>query len=166
MVISMDTDSLKDGNLQGTRILCLPGYGFIMKGTDVTVHGDPFDDPNTQRYDFRGRPNNGDMVIPIQVGVPFTDGNIYNYSLTGNPYPSALNLYECSGMRDNTEIDSFKFWDEDRSINSHLYVDNKGGYGTWLPGANDADPGIYTVPTFLDYDNSGNPSGGSTDMGA
>jgi len=143
-----------------------PGYGFIMKGTDVTVHSDPFADPNIQRYDFRGRPNNGDITLPIQVGVPFTDGLTYNYTLAGNPYPSALNLYDVFYDADNIEIDSFKFWDEDRSINSHYYIDNKGGYGTWLPGVDANDPGLYTVPTFLNYDNSGNPSGGSTGNGA
>ncbi|MEM7187313.1 MAG: T9SS type A sorting domain-containing protein [Bacteroidota bacterium] len=142
------------------------GRGFIMKGTEETIHGDPFNDPNTQRYDFRGRPNNGTMQLPVQVGVPFTDGIIYNYTLAGNPYPSALNLYDVFNDPDNTEIDSFKFWDEDRSVNSHLYVNNKGGYGTWLPGASDTDPGLYTAPTFLSYDNSGVPTGGSTGTGA
>ena len=150
----------------GTNDIVPPGRGFIMKGTDITVHSDPFADPHSQRYDFRGRANNGDMVIPVQMGVAFTDGVTYNYSLTGNPYPSALNLYDVFYDADNTEIDSFKFWDEDRSVNSHLFVDNKGGYGTWLPGASDTDPGIYTVPTFFNYDNSGNPSGGSTGTGA
>jgi hypothetical protein len=140
------------------------GYGFIMKGTDVTAAGVP--ETQNQRYDFRGRPHSGDLVLPIQFGVVATDGNTYNYTLTGNPYPSALNLYAVFNDADNVEIDSFKFWDEDRTINSHYYIDNKGGYGTYLPGLNETDPGTYVVPTFLNYDSSGAPSGGSTGSGS
>ncbi|RLD23232.1 MAG: secretion protein, partial [Bacteroidetes bacterium] len=43
----------------GTGDVVPPGRGFIMKGTDVTVHIDPFSDPQNQLYDFRGRPNSG-----------------------------------------------------------------------------------------------------------
>lgn len=136
-----------------------PGRGFIMKGTDVTAAGVP--ETQNQRYDFRGRPNNGDMVLPTQTGVAFTDGLIYNFTLAGNPYPSALDLNLVFNDTDNAEIDSFRFWDEDRTINSHLYVDNKGGYGTWTPGLTPyADGGNYVVPTFIAYDNGGNPIGG------
>lgn len=158
--------TLQRWRYNGTGDNVEPGYGFIMKGTDVTVHGNPLTDPQNQVYDFRGRPYNGDITLPIQFGVAAVDGTTYNFTLAGNPYASALNLYDVFNDPDNTEIDSFKYWDEDRSINSHLYRDNKGGYGTWLPGANDTDPGIYTVPTFLNYDDAGNPSGGSTGNGA
>ncbi len=136
-----------------------------MKGTDVTVHGDPLSDPQNQLYDFRGRPNNGDVTLPIQFGVAAFDGTIYNYTLAGNPYPSSLNLYDVFWDPANTEIIQFQYWDEDRSINSHFYLDNKGGYGTWLPGGNDTAPGTYTVPTFLNYGNGGIPSGGDTGFG-
>jgi hypothetical protein len=141
-----------------------PGYGFTMKGTDVTAAGVP--ETQNQLYDFRGRPNNGDIVLPIQMGVAARDGIIYNYTFAGNPYPSALNLHAVFNDPDNVEIDSFKYWDEDRTINSHLFVDNKGGYGTYLPGATETDAGTYTVPTFLNYDSSGAPSGGSTGTGS
>ncbi|NNM22444.1 MAG: hypothetical protein HKO54_02725, partial [Flavobacteriaceae bacterium] len=152
----------------GTGNVVPVGYGFIMKGTDVTVHGDPFTDPQNQLYDFRGRPNNGDITVPVQAGVVATDGNTYNFTLTGNPYPSALDLKDVFYDADNTEIDSFRYWDEDRSINSHYYVDNKGGYGTWIPGpqADDLNPGVYTVPTFFNYDHSGNQGGSTGMMGA
>jgi hypothetical protein len=144
------------------------GYGFTMKGTDVTVHTDPFSDPQNQVYDFRGRPNNGIITMPTQTGVAFTDGVQYDFTFTGNPYPSALDLNKV--FIANPNIDSFKYWDEDRSINSHNYTANKGGYGTWIPGPGDpyATGGVYSKPTFLSYDNSGNPIppiGGET-MGA
>ena len=138
------------------------GSGFTMKGTDVTSHADPYNEPQNQNYDFRGRPNNGDFTYVTQVGVPFTDGVIYNFTFAGNPYPSALNLYRVYDDPDNTEIDSFAYWDEDRSINSHNYRDNKGGYGVWMPGTSETDPGTYTVPTFMNYDDSGTPIPGPT----
>ncbi|NNM10156.1 MAG: T9SS type A sorting domain-containing protein, partial [Flavobacteriaceae bacterium] len=132
-----------------------------MKGVGVSTHSDPLTDPINQNYDFRGRPNNGD----ISVGVMANES-----TLSGNPYPSALDLFLVFWDADNTEIQMFKFWDEDRSINSHLYRDNKGGYGTWIPGSSNyatvhTAGGIYTRPTFLNYDNGGNPSGGDTGMG-
>ena len=139
------------------------GYGFTMKGTDVTASGMP--ETQNQLYDFRGRPNNGDIVLPIQMGVAARDGVVYNYTFAGNPFPSALNLHAVFNDADNVEIDSFKYWDEDRTINSHLFIDNKGGYGTYLPGATETDAGTYVVPTFLNYDSSGSPSGGSTGTG-
>ncbi|MBL4663417.1 MAG: T9SS type A sorting domain-containing protein [Flavobacteriaceae bacterium] len=134
-----------------------PGYGFIMKGTDVTLPGVP--ETQNQVYDFRGRPNNGDMVINIQTGVAFRDGNFYNYSLTGNPYPSAIDLNLVFNDASNFgKIDSFHFWDEDRTVNSYLYRDNKGGYSTWIPGPGDpyVTGGQFTLPMFYSYDHSGN----------
>jgi hypothetical protein len=141
------------------------GYGFTMKGTDITYHSDPFSDPQNQVYDFRGRPNNGDITLPTQTGVNW-NGIQYDFTLTGNPYPSALDLNKV--FIDNTNIDSFKYWDEDRSVNSHYYVDNKGGYGTWIPGPGDpyVTGGVYSAPTFMSYDNSGNPTTPSGGTGA
>jgi hypothetical protein len=140
------------------------GLGFTMKGTNVTSHGNVHEDPNNQKYDFRGRPNNGDITV-----ATVNDGSI----LSGNPYPSALDLnrlfYDTSASDSdgvdnggNSEITEFRFWDEDRSINSHLFINNKGGYGTWIPGPggsnpNGTDPGLYAVPTFVSYDAAGNP---------
>lgn len=148
----------------GASDLVPPGYGFTMKGTDVTVHSDPYNEPQNQRYDFRGRPNNGNIALPAQTAaIPFTDGNNYYFTFTGNPYPSVLDLNLFFNDADNQEIDAIRFWDEDRSINSHLYIDNKGGYGTWIPGPTPyVDGGVYTAPNFMNYDSQGNPT---TDTG-
>ncbi|MFC7357367.1 T9SS type A sorting domain-containing protein [Jejudonia soesokkakensis] len=129
------------------------GYGFTMKGTNVTTHSNQYQDPNNQRYDFRGRPNNGDIVVPMTA-----DG----FVLSGNPYPSALDLV--AFYNDNPDLNSIIFWDEDRTINSHFYRDNQGGYGSWT--VNGTNPGgIYTVPTFMNHDNSGNPTTPTGDVG-
>lgn len=135
-----------------------PGLGFTMKGVGVSAPGgSPFNDAMNQTYDFRGRPNNGNISVPVLANES---------TLAGNPYPSALDLNLVFNDPDNVEIQEFRFWDEDRSINSHNYIDNKGGYGTWIPGP---DPyvtgGVYALPMFLNYDASGNPSGGSAGSG-
>lgn len=140
------------------------GRGFIMKGVG-TANADI-------TYDFRGRPNNGEFIIPTQTGVPFFDGNLYDYTLAGNPYPSALNLYRVAYDSDNwigppsggnpgttAIINSFCYWDEDRGVNSHLYSQNRGGYGVWLPGVDENDPGTYTVAPFLAYNSDGTQNG-------
>ncbi|MGV6829913.1 MAG: T9SS type A sorting domain-containing protein [Flavobacteriales bacterium] len=124
------------------------GTGFLMKGVGP--------DNTSFNYDFRGRPNNGNMTI-----------NVYNGELTlsGNPYPSALDLNRMFWDPDNSEIVSFKYWDEDKTKNSHYYSQNAGGYGTYVPGASNPngnpgdigfEAGLYTIPTFSIYDAAGN----------
>lgn len=135
------------------------GSGFTMKGTDVTVHSDPFNEPQNQLYDFRGRPNNGEIALPVETtGITWGDGNAYYFTFSGNPYPSALDLNLVFNDPDNVEIESFCYWDEDRSINSHLYVDNKGSYSTWIPGVDPYNTGgEYTMSAFMNYDSAGHP---------
>lgn len=145
------------------------GKGFIMKGTDVTAAGVP--ETQVQNYDFRGRPNSGDITLALPsstlVGTEFENGN----TLIGNPYPSALDLNLFFYDPDNNDTDGsgmkfsmIQFYDEDRTINSHMYLDNKAGFGTWTPGPYQPDlsvgvynPGNYVVPQFQNFDNSGNP---------
>jgi hypothetical protein len=124
-----------------------PGYGFTMKGTNVTTGGTYNVDTNNQFYEFRGRANSGDIVVDLAP-------NAGAVTLAGNPYPSALDLTAFFNDPANNGVASIMYWDEDRTVNSHYYVDNKGGYGTWIPTL-DGD-GQYTVPTFMNYDNNGN----------
>ncbi len=136
-----------------------PGYGFSMKGTNTSTGATANDDPNVQQYDFRGRPNTGD----IEVNLTGDEG-----TLAGNPYPSALDLAKFFYEPGNESIDEILFWDEDRSVDSHYYVDNKGGYGSWIPltaGAGNTLPGMYTPAPFLSYDNNGDPENTAGDPG-
>lgn len=149
------------------------GRGFIMKG----VNRDNAPSLHDFVYDFRGRPNNGTFTLNA---VPPVDPLTTEQILTGNPYPSALDLNrlfydtragDANGddTLENSEISEILFWDEDRTINSHLYIDNKGGFGVWVPGASEPDgtsAGTYTVAPFLNYNGAGNPSGGQTGVGA
>ena len=140
-----------------------PGYGFTMKGTNETTVAQgttPYADANNQYYELRGIPNSGNISIDVQtddVGAnPETSTNV---TLAGNPYPSALDLAAFFLDPDNQEIDKIMYWDEDRTINSHYYVDNKGGYGTWIPGSNNLESvsstGDYTVATYYNWSNGG-----------
>ncbi|WP_035336302.1 T9SS type A sorting domain-containing protein [Dokdonia sp. PRO95] len=164
-----------------------PGYGFTMKGvagtdntTIATEVSQPENNPgDSQRYDFRGRPNSGD--IQIAVG---TD----QQTQVGNPYPSALDLnhFLIKNSRGESEPNSYAysytspytgevinktidrkrvttgtayFWDSDPLALSHYLVDYKGGYGTYSPmGVIDGD-GIYVNATFLTYDITGESTG-------
>ena len=148
------------------------GQGFIMKG--VSRIGTPGNHDFV--YDFRGRPNNGTISFNT---IPVT-GSDMEQVLTGNPYPSALDLnrlfYDTqegdapgTDNLENSEIESFLFWDEDRTIDSHFYVDNKGGFATYIPGPSDPDgtsPGSAVQAPFLNYDSAGNPTTPTGDMGA
>ena len=128
------------------------GEGFTMKGssgTDAsfTVNGIQNNPGGKQRYDFRGKPNDGTIEIPVKPG---------EWTLTGNPYPSAINLsafliaeLNCTGIA--------YFWEQDKTVDSHYLADYKGGYGTYSPGSLPNEVGEYIRAPFYSYDGAGNP---------
>ena len=122
------------------------GEGFTMKGTSginaTTVDGvQDNPDGKHQRYDFRGKPNDGTIAIPVLLG---------EWTLTGNPYPSAINLQAFLNGESNCTGIAY-FWEQDKTINSHYLADYKGGYATYS-----AKFDIYTPAIFYSYDGSGN----------
>lgn len=135
-----------------------PGYGFTMKGVNEISGGSPNFDGG-QRYDFRGRPNNG----TITVGVGNDNG-----TLAGNPYPSALDLKKF--LQENAQdsgagtvlMDPWvEFW-ESQEEGSHLLTSYLGGYARYVPlgfapGTNDgyANNGTYQDPVFRRTNNDG-----------
>ena len=126
------------------------GEGFTMKGssgTDTTptpVDGVQNNPGSSQRYDFRGKPNDGTIDIPVLVD---------KLTLTGNPYPSAIDLKLFLEEEKNCTGTAY-FWEQDKTVNSHYVADYKGGYGTYSPiGAPD---GIYLNATYFSYDGAGN----------
>lgn len=159
------------------------GEGFTMKGvsgsdntTVLAVQNNP---GNNQRYDFRGKPNDG--TINITVGN--VDGpNYENRTLTGNPYPSAINLnaflLENSGFNINFGTGAVSgggatnvingnayFWEHVKPATSHYLNQYVGGYGTYTPnGVNIGTPGTYVAATWNTYNGDGTPNttGGST----
>lgn len=138
----------------GTTTTLAPGEGFTMKGTSgsdaVDPEGTGANNPGgtgAQRYDFRGKPNDGNITITVGAANAST--------LTGNPYPSALHLNAflldplnnaCTGIA--------YFWEQDKTTNSHLIKAYRGGYATYSPGSLGSN-GIYVPATFNSYNGDG-----------
>ncbi|MFK5959675.1 MAG: choice-of-anchor D domain-containing protein [Lutibacter sp.] len=106
------------------------GEGYTMKGSSGNL---PI--ITNQNYVFKGKPNNGDITLPIAVG---------NDRLIGNPYASAIDADEF--IKDNIKetINSkvgrnianvfngaLYFWHHFGEENSHNLKDYVGGYATY-----------------------------------
>lgn len=93
-----------------------PGLGFTMKGTSGSN--------SNQTYDFRGKPNSGTItntVLPSQ------------WTLIGNPYPSALDALKLIHDPQNVAAitGTLYFWQQDLSILSHVLQNYVGGYASY-----------------------------------
>lgn len=89
------------------------GQGFTMKGSAVAE--------DKQNYVFTGKPNNGDINVPIAAG---------NLNLAGNPYPSAIDADQF--IRDNTDsmVGTLYFWEHYSTNYTHITELYQGGYAT------------------------------------
>jgi hypothetical protein len=127
------------------------GQGFTMKGSLGIDSTQPYAEISannaagtSQRYDFRGKPNSGSITI-----------NVANdkYTLTGNPYPSAIDLNMFLTDEDNIPyIDGTAlFWEHDKNANTHLIAQYRGGYGIY-----NGSTSVYSPATFYTYDIGGN----------
>lgn len=132
-----------------------PGLGFTMKGTDgsdaTNIYGDGVLNQNAgagQRYDFRGRPNDGNVSVTVAPA---------QWTLTGNPYPSAL--FVDAFLLDTGNATAIRgeayYWEHNKAINSHFLADYEGGYGTYVPGTIAEGDGVYTAAMISTY----NPDG-------
>lgn len=118
------------------------GYGFIMKGTTGSTQA------SGQLYDFRGIPNQGDIIVVVEDD---------KQTLTGNPYPSALDAAAfLHDARNKLVLDdaSIRLWEQDQSITSHYLKDYEGGYYTFTINA-DGTVASRVVAPFYTY----NPDG-------
>ena len=144
------------------------GYGFTLKGS-----------PNVNNVlDFRGRPNNGDISIDcIFTGVdvdPSSGPTNQVETLTGNPYPSALDLKLFltdgfgssmpTGTNNRNVLNGEAFFWEQKPVGSHNLADYEGGYSIYTPGdpTNLADNGSYVVAPFENYNLDGSVNGITT----
>jgi hypothetical protein len=110
----------------------LPGEGFTMKGPLGTA---PI--AALQNYVFKGLPNNGDIILPLNK-ISGTDDV---ERLIGNPYPSAIDADEFildnistteGGTNANTIINgALYFWDHFGKEDSHILKEYVGGYATY-----------------------------------
>lgn len=117
------------------------GYGFSMKGTSGSG--------NNQRYDFRGKPNSGTLAVSVAAEL---------WTLSGNPYPSALDsrkfIHDPQNKAAITGV--LYMWDQDLSVNSHYVYDYVGGYAAYTINAVSIPPIETFIPaTFNTYDEDG-----------
>ncbi len=115
------------------------GEGFSMKGTSGSA--------NNQLYDFRGKPNKGTMAINVLPN---------QFTLVGNPYPSALDALAYIHDPENAAVinGTLYYWEQDLNVNSHLIREYDGGYATYTISA---DGTLVTAlpATFSTYDDNG-----------
>ena len=132
------------------------GEGFTMKGTsgnDTTVadaiEGVQNNAGNKQRYDFRGKPNDGTISVAVSNG---------NFTLVGNPYPSAIDLgaYLLDPANAAVINGTAYFW-EQSVVNTHVLNQYQGGYGKYTVG------GGYLPADIWSYNGDGTYN---TDTGA
>lgn len=124
-----------------------PGEGYTMKGVsgtnmNVVLYGISNNPGNKQRYDFRGRPNTGNITLEI---------NKDKSRLVGNPYPSALDLN--AFLQENKSITGIAYFWDSSPVTSHYLNEYEGGYGAYSPAAGNNG---YVPAVFSKYDGSGN----------
>lgn len=178
---SMSNNYFQWNPMGGTGLIG-PGEGFTMKGvsgSDATNIGElTVNNPgNNQRYEFVGKANDGTIAIPVTT----TAGQYVNSSLTGNPYPSAINLnyfllansghvinsdgtYTTGGPVNVINGRAY-FWQHEKPATSHLLAQYIGGYGVYVPNNTNANsPGTYNNAPMSTYtlDGSVNIPGSST----
>ena len=136
----------------GNASTIAPGEGFSMKGTSGTDSANPegtgiVNNPGSaQRYDFRGKPNDGNITINLGAN---------NSTLTGNPYPSALHLNAFLLDASNAATRGIAyFWEQDKNVNSHYLSAYRGGYGSYSPLLLGSE-GLYVPATFNSYNQDG-----------
>jgi Secretion system C-terminal sorting domain len=129
------------------------GQGFTMKGTsgtDATNIGETVvNNPGgAQRYDFRGKPNDGNITVNVAAD---------NLTLTGNPYPSALHVNAFLLDPSNTDCTGIAYyWEHDKTVDSHLLLAYRGGYGTYSPiSTSPTEYGVYVPATFDSFNIDG-----------
>ncbi|PNQ72294.1 hypothetical protein C1T31_12120 [Hanstruepera neustonica] len=141
---SLATGGLANGTLAS-------GYGFTMKGNPS----------GAQKYDFRGRPNNGTITTTL---------NANRETLVGNPYPSAIDARDFIHDTNNAAIidsGTLSFWEQDPTQStSHVLINYVGGYATYTIDVTGTVE-TFTPATFDTYNVDGtlNTTGGGSTSG-
>ena len=135
--------SYSDWAFVGGNTTINPGEGFTMKGTAGS--GD------SQRYDFRGKPNTGTIATNVLTN---------EFTLVGNPYPSALDAVAYIHDVQNASVitGTLYFWEQNPAINSHYLNQIDGGYATYTINAT-GTLDTYTPAVFTTFNNDGTING-------
>lgn len=116
-----------------------PGLGFTMKGIGTAETGN-------QTYDFRGKPNNGDLFNSVLDG---------QFTLVGNPYPSTLDARAfIHDAHNKTTINGTLYFWEQKPTGSHYMADYEGGYATYTI-SEDGAVESFTKALFSKYNSNG-----------
>ncbi|WP_178987951.1 T9SS type A sorting domain-containing protein [Winogradskyella schleiferi] len=134
------------------------GLGFTMKGMG------PNGGTIIQNYDFRGKPNNGTITNSIAAE---------QFTLIGNPYPSALDAADFLWDPQNTNLDEVNappagttgaiyYWEQDvTNSNSHYLDTYVGGYASYTctePDGSDNIVESFVPATMIFYLSDGSPA--------
>ncbi|MEZ4802763.1 MAG: T9SS type A sorting domain-containing protein [Gelidibacter sp.] len=138
-----------------------PGYGFTMKGNPSS----------NQKYDFRGKPNNGTITASLLPG---------EQTLVGNPYPSALDAQafihdaQNSGLADVTPgsppaigiTGDLYYWEQAPGATSHVLRNYVGGYATYtISDVGSGSVESFVNATFQTYNDDGSVNNPNAGMG-
>lgn len=117
-----------------------PGLGFTMKGTNGSSEN--------QLYDFRGKPNSGTISNTVITG---------QWTLVGNPYPSALDALNFINDPQNVAniTGTLYYWEQASGQTSHQIEDYIGGYASYTIASDGTT--TFTPATFAAYTGSGDP---------
>ncbi|WP_369992873.1 T9SS type A sorting domain-containing protein [Winogradskyella sp.] len=155
------SDEYSEWNFVGENLDVSPGLGFTMKGMGFIS---PTNDGVVQDYDFRGKPNNGTITNSIAAE---------QFTLIGNPYPSALDAADFLWDPQNTNLDevdappagttgAIYYWEQDpANSNSHFIEDYVGGYASYTctqPDGSDNIVESFTPATYIFYLADGSPA--------
>ena len=91
----------------------LAGQGYTMKGSNALT--------SNQNYTFVGKPNSGLITSPIAAN---------NLNLSGNPYPSAIDVNAFIAANAASTTGAVYFWEHYNTNTSHNLLEYQGGYAT------------------------------------
>jgi hypothetical protein len=138
------------------------GLGFTMKGTSGSGLN--------QEYDFRGKPNTGEINVPVAAPV----ATVGQWTLTGNPYPSAIDAFALIWDLDNINNTAgdptddlttgvLYFWEQDPTSASHYTDDYVGGYASFTIDQAQVESSVLAM--WYNYNPDGTVNGGALNVG-
>ena len=132
----------------------LPGKGYAIRA-EVSAMFPAQTAGYNKTYAFVGKPNNGDLSVPIKRSVN-SNGNVHGYNLIGNPYPSNINfdelyaanatkIYKTAWLWNNTFYQKYQNGPAYNGNNYAIYNGTGGNSAPVIVGGTTAPNGIIKV---------------------